>query len=162
MSFPAWRLLIKIVTKPLKKITSKKIKNLNNKIMKTRILALAVIILTVISCSNNNDDTTSNLVQGNWKLTEILDFPGNGSGTFEPVTGDKILTFSNDGMVSSTGGIICNLYFDTSSSATTYSEVNSTIKCYNRDIKYELNGNTLILDFSHIEPLKAKYVRVQK
>jgi hypothetical protein len=164
MSFAAWRLLIKIVTKPLKKITRKKIKNLKNKIMKTRILALAVIILTVISCSNNNDDTTSNLVEGSWVLTEVLIDPGNGSGTFIPVTdGFKVLQFSNDGKLISYGGAVCELYAETGVSSTaTYSEINSKISCSNYTIGYELVENKLILDYPGREPVLAKYVRVKQ
>lgn len=129
--------------------------------MKTKILALAMIIITVISCSKKNDDISSNSVEGNWKLTGVLDFPGNGSRTFESVISNKILTFSNDGKLSS-NGTICNLAIDTyASSATTYSEFNSTINCYNHTIQYELNGNTLILNLGGIEQLKAKYSRVK-
>ena len=62
--------------------------------MKTKILALAVIILTVISCSKNDDDTSSNLLKGTWKLTEVLADPGDGSGTFNLVNSNKNLIFS--------------------------------------------------------------------
>jgi hypothetical protein len=50
------------------------------------------------------------------------------------------------------------------SSTGTYSEVNATINstnCPNSTIKYELNGNTLILIYPCIEACKAKYTRVQ-
>jgi hypothetical protein len=68
--------------------------------MKTKILALAVIILTLISCSKNDDDTSSNLLIGTWKLTEMLIDPGNGSGTFNSVNSNKNLIFSNGGNLS--------------------------------------------------------------
>ena len=130
--------------------------------MKTKILALAVIIVTVISCSNINDDTSIKSVQGSWKLTEVLIDPGNGSGTFEPATGNKILQFSNDGKLISYGGAICDMSIETGVSSTaTYSEVNSTIDCSNYTIKYELNGNSLILSYPGREPVKAKYMIVQ-
>jgi hypothetical protein len=131
--------------------------------MKTKILALAVIILTVISCSKNDDDTSSNLLKGTWKLTEVLADPGDGSGTFNSVNSNKNLIFSNSGNLSS-NGVICDMSIETNVSSTgTYSEVNSTINstnCPNNTIKYELNGNTLILIYPCIEPCKAKYTRV--
>jgi hypothetical protein len=134
------------------------------KIMKTKILALAVIILTVISCSKNDDDTLNSLLKGTWKLTEVLADPGDGSGTFNSVNSNKILIFSNGGNLSS-NGVICDMSIETNVNSTgTYSEVNSTINstnCPNSTIKYELNGNTLILIYPCFEPCKAKYTRVQ-
>jgi hypothetical protein len=130
--------------------------------MKTKILSLAVIFLTANSCSTNSYETSSNLVEGNWKLTEVLIDPGNGSGTFEPATGNKILQFSNDGKLISYGGAICDMSIETGVSSTaTYSEINSTINCSNYTIKYELNENSLILSYPGREPVKAKYMRVQ-
>ncbi len=132
--------------------------------MKTNILASAVIILTVISCSKNNDNTSSNLLKGAWKLTEVLADPGDGSGTFNSVNSNKKLIFSNDVNLSSNGEI-CDMSIETNVSSTgTYSEATSTINstnCPNNIIKYELNGNTLILIYPCIEPCKAKYTRVQ-
>ena len=133
--------------------------------MKTKILALAVIILTLISCSKNDDDTSSNLLIGTWKLTEMLIDPGNGSGTFNSVNSNKNLIFSNGGNLSSNGAI-CDMSIETNVGSTgTYSEVNSTINstaCPNNTIKYELKGNTLILTYYRcFEPCRAKYTRVQ-
>ena len=133
--------------------------------MKTKILALAVIILTLISCSKNDDDTSSNLLIGSWKLTEMLIDPGNGSGTFNSVNSNKNLIFSNGGNLSSNGAI-CDMSIETNVGSTgTYSEVNSTINstaCPNNTIKYELKGNTLILTYLFCrEPCRAKYTRVQ-
>jgi len=132
--------------------------------MKTKILALAAIILTVISCSKNDDDTSNNLLKGTWKLTEVLADPGDGSGTFNSVNSNKNLIFSNGENLSS-NGVICDMSIETNLGSTgTYSEVNSTINstnCPNNTIKYELNGNTLILIYPCIEVCKAKYSRVQ-
>lgn len=132
--------------------------------MQTKILALAVIILTVISCSKNDDDTSSNLLKGTWKLTEVLADPGDGSGTFNSVSSNKNMIFGNGGNLSSNGAI-CDMSIETNVSSTgTYSEANSTINstiCPNNTIKYELNGNTLILIYPCFEACKAKYTRVQ-
>ena len=127
-------------------------------------LTLAMFISTVISCSKTEDITSSNLLKGTWKLTEVLADPGDGSGTFNSVNSTKNLIFSNSGNLSSNGAI-CDMSIETNLSSTgTYSEVNSTINstnCPNNTIKYELNGNTLILIYPCIEACKAKYTRVQ-
>lgn len=132
--------------------------------MKKKIITLAVIILTVISCTKNDDNTSSNLLKGTWKLTEVLADPGDGSGTFNSVNSSKNLIISNGGNLSSNGAI-CDMSIETNVSSTgTYSEVNSTINsanCPNNTIKYELNGNTLILIYPCFEPCQAKYTRVQ-
>jgi hypothetical protein len=128
--------------------------------MKSKILALNMIILTVISCSKNDDNT----LIGTWKLTQILMDLGNGSGTFKTVNSNKNLIFSNNRNLSS-NGTICDMSIETNTSSTgTYSEVNSTINstnCQNNTIKYELNGNTLILIYPCFEACKAKYTRVK-
>lgn len=127
-------------------------------------LTLAMFISTVISCSKTEDITSSNLLKGTWKLTEVLADPGDGSGTFNSVNSNKKLIFSNGENLNS-NGVICDMSIETIlSSIGTYSEVNSTINstnCPNNTIKYELNGNTLILIYPCIEACKAKYTRVQ-
>jgi hypothetical protein len=127
-------------------------------------LTLAMFISTVISCSKTEDITSSNLLKGTWKLTEVLADPGDGSGAFNSVNSNKKLIFSNGENLNS-NGVICDMSIETNLSSTgTYSEVNSTINstnCPNNTIKYELNGNTLILIYPCIEACKAKYTRVQ-
>lgn len=132
--------------------------------MKAKIVALAVLVLLVISCSNIEEVTSNNLLIGTWKLTEILADPGDGSGTFNSVTSNKNLIFSSGGNLSS-NGTICDMSIGTNISSTgTYSEANATINstnCPNNTITYELNGNTLILIYPYIELCKAKYTRIQ-
>lgn len=132
--------------------------------MKAKIVALAVLVLLVISCSNIEEVTSNNLLIGTWKLTEILADPGDGSGTFNSVTSNKNLIFSSGGNLSSNGAI-CDMSIGTNISSTgTYSEANATINstnCPNNTITYELNGNTLILIYPYIELCKAKYTRIQ-
>lgn len=152
--------LAEILTQLSKKKTATK----KYKILKTKILVLAAIILTAISCSKNDDDTSNNLLNGTWKLAEVLADPGDGSGTFNTVNSNKNLIFSNGGNLSSNGAI-CDMSIEINASSTgTYSEVDSTINstnCPNITLKYELNGNTLILIYPCIESCKAKYTRVQ-
>lgn len=128
--------------------------------MKTKILFFTVIILTVFSCSKDG----RNELQGTWKLTEVLADPGDGSGTFIPVSSNKKLIFSNDGNLSSNGDI-CDMSIESNENSTgTYLEANATINsshCPDYTITYILNGSTLILVYPCFEPCKAKYIKIQ-
>lgn len=130
-----------------------------------KIIYLTLIgFIALTSCSKNDNHGLSNLLVGNWKLTEILLDPGNGSGTFVPVNSNKTLIFDNNGNVTS-NGTICDLSVESNTSSTgTYTESTTTINsasCQNITIIYELTGTTLILNYPCIEPCKAKYIKVQ-
>ncbi len=132
--------------------------------MKKIIYLILIVFVTLTSCSKDNNRAMSNSLVGNWKLTEILLDPGNGSGTFVSVNSNKTLIFDNNGNVTS-NGTICDLSVTSNTSSTgTYSESTTTINsasCQNITIIYELTGTTLILNYPCIEPCKAKYIKVQ-
>lgn len=132
--------------------------------MKTKFFAYATIILTLIYCNKNEDEVATNPILGTWELKEILADPGDGSGKFNPVNSNKKLTFNKDGSLTSNGSI-CNMSIESSvSSNGTYNETNATINasnCQNFTIKYEVTGNTLILNYQCIESCKAKYYKVK-
>ncbi|MFZ4105456.1 lipocalin family protein [Flavobacterium sp.] len=132
--------------------------------MKTFYLLISIVLITLTSCSKKENQATSNVLVGSWKLTDILLDPGNGSGTFVPVSSNKTLIFNTNGNLTSNGNI-CDLSIESNTSSTgTYSESNSTINsasCQNTSIIYEVIGTTLILNYPCIEPCKAKYIKVQ-
>jgi hypothetical protein len=132
--------------------------------MKTKFFVFATIILTLISCNKNEDEVVTNPILGTWELKEILADPGDGSGKFNPVNSNKKLTFNKDGSLTSNGSI-CNMSVESNvSSNGTYNETNATIyssNCENFTIKYEVTGNTLILNYQCIESCKAKYYKVK-
>jgi hypothetical protein len=121
--------------------------------------AILVIISFLASCKKNDRDSLT----GTWLLKEVLMDPGNGSGVFTAVSSDKNLVFNTNGNVNS-NGVICDMSIESNTStAGTYSEIDSTIistTCPNLILKYEVSGDTLILIYPCIEPCKAKYIKV--
>jgi hypothetical protein len=121
--------------------------------------AILVIISFLASCKKNDRDSLT----GTWLLKEVLMDPGNGSGVFTAVGSDKNLVFNTNGNVNS-NGVICDMSIESNTStAGTYSEIDSTIistTCPNLILKYEVSGDTLILIYPYIEPCKAKYIKV--
>jgi len=121
--------------------------------------AILVIISFLASCKKNDRDSLT----GTWELKEVLMDPGNGSGVFNVVSSDKNLVFNTNGNVNS-NGVICDMSIESNTStAGTYSEIDSTIistTCPNLILKYEVSGDTLILIYPCIEACKAKYMKV--
>jgi len=115
----------------------------------------------LVSCG---DDSDTSLV-GDWELIEILSDPGDGSGTYQSVDSDKILTFKIDGTVTSNGSL-CDLSIDTEMMTSgTYSETDSTFKsadCPNPDFNYRFiqDGNKLTINFPCFEPCGARYKKL--
>lgn len=122
-----------------------------------------VLILFLISCSKTKSEDIQPKIISNWKLTEILMDPGDGSGTFQAVQSNRILQFKDNNQV------VCNekLCEMTSSSAMnstgTYSESEESIiptDCQNSKIKYKINEDTLILFYQCFEACESKYIRI--
>lgn len=127
--------------------------------MKKSILLLALLGL-LLSCHKNEEELAPASLAGIWKLTEVLADPGDGSGTFQPVSSNKKIVFTSDSKVTSNGSV-CDMSIESNSSTTaSYSEATHTIDCQNRPVQYELNGNTLILSYFCIEGCQAKYIKV--
>ena len=127
-------------------------------------ICFLILLGFLFSCNKNDNETTNNsALVGSWKLIAILADPGNGSGVFNPVISNKTIVFDNNGNLSS-NGTICDMSTDSNTSSTgNYIEANTSIissSCQNLTIKYELNGNTLILNYPCIEPCKAKYIKI--
>ena len=125
---------------------------------------LLLLLGLLFSCNKNDNETTGNsALVGSWKLTALMVDPGNGSGIFNPVISNKTLVFDNNGNLSC-NGTICDMSTDSNTSSTgNYTEANTSIiasSCQNLTIKYELIGNTLILNYPCIEPCKAKYIKI--
>ena len=131
--------------------------------MKKTYLLISIAIFTLISCNKNDSNTSTNLLVGTWKYTEMYADPGNGSGVFTPVTSTKTITFDATGNVTSNGSL-CDMSTASNESSTgTYTAATNTLiptSCPNTTIIYELIGTTLILNYPCIEPCKAKFIKV--
>jgi hypothetical protein len=127
--------------------------------MKKLILLLFLSGL-LFSCHKNEEELAPTSLAGTWKLNEVLSDPGDGSGTFQPVSSNKNLVFVSDNKVTSNSQI-CDFSIESNSSSTaSYSQATSTINCSNFIIHYELKANTLILSYPCIEGCQAKYIKV--
>jgi hypothetical protein len=132
-------------------------------IMKKSILLLLLLSL-LFSCNKNDQELAPASLAGTWKLTEMLQDPGDGSGTFQPVNSNKKIVFISDNKVTS-NGILCDMSINSDTfTEGSYSETTKTINpsdCQNLTINYELNANSLILSYRCIEGCRAKYIKVQ-
>jgi len=127
--------------------------------MKQRLILLfSAVVFLFASCKKEEAPELIN----SWKLIEILADPGGGSGTFQAVSSDKIISFFEDETVNSTG-VLCQMGAESATgSSGTYSESDMTITpevCGIAPfaIEYEVNGSNLILSYPCIEPCLEKY-----
>ena len=128
------------------------------------------IIFTLItagilfSCNNDDDSNTETNLIGDWKLIEVLADPGDGSGTFNSVESEKIITFKNDGTITSNGNL-CDMSISSDNQTSgTYSNLEMTFNSTNcndsaYDFTFEQNGDILIINYPCIEPCQAKYIK---
>ncbi|WP_178988857.1 lipocalin family protein [Winogradskyella schleiferi] len=122
--------------------------------------------LFILSSCNNDDEsnTQTSEIIGDWKLIEVYIDPGDGSGTFQAVESDKTITFFNDGTVTSTGDLCSMFVAGGNASSGTYSEVDSVITpndCQesipNWNYSFVIEGNSLMLYYPCIEACVEKY-----
>ncbi len=123
------------------------------------ILLFSTLVVVFASCKKESEDPE--LVHS-WKLIEILADPGDGSGTFQPVSSDKTISFFEDGTVTS-NGILCQMSSESGTgSAGTYSETELSITPDNCgvaafEMNYEFDGVNLIINYPCFEPCREKY-----
>lgn len=129
-------------------------------------ILLFVIMLTSCSEDNARKSETSQFL-GKWKLIEQLVDPGDGSGTFQPVNGNKTLEFLSNGNVVSNYEL-CNFMGPEGSANFTLPYVanqdyilpNGCGFAEGFNISYSINGENLILNFPCIEGCAQKFERV--
>ncbi|WP_299443826.1 hypothetical protein [uncultured Aquimarina sp.] len=129
--------------------------------MKKYVFLFLIPFLCIFSC-NSDDDTISNPdLLGTWKLIEQLVDPGDGSGTFQPVTSDLELTFLAAGVLQVSNGTLCSLAIGTEGNSTeSYSIDENTISvnCDNLTaVSFEIKEGRLFLYFPCIEGCAQKY-----
>ncbi len=121
-----------------------------------------LLLLALMSCTNNNNDSRPPELIGTWLLIEQYLDQGDGSGDFVVVNSDKIIEFFNDGNIVSNGSL-CSM--DTSSNQETtgtYDTMNNTLmpdNCNNNGMRlvYEISNNRLILNFPCFETCQQKF-----
>lgn len=116
------------------------------------------------NCHNDDDDLDKKAIK-TWRLIEILADPGDGSGQFETVDSDRVITFYNDETFGSNGNI-CEMNESSDFPITGfYDNSNLTIwspECFDSglDMTYEINGEILIINYPCFEPCKAKFTEL--
>lgn len=121
----------------------------------------------LISCSKDENDNskTAELI-GQWKLIEQLADPGDGSGTFQSIDSQKIIEFSENEIVTSKNGSLCHPYSDEQISSGSYSlsEKRITTNCQNVNIAFigfEIKENYLLLHFASNEGFSQKFEKLK-
>jgi len=106
------------------------------------------------------------VIVGKWHLIEELMDPGDGSGTFQPVSSNKEIRFFNNGTFEANGEM-CGMANQASSTHTgtydTSTETFSPDNCMSTapiSYKYSVNGNTLILIYPCTCGCQQKYERL--
>ena len=128
--------------------------------MKKYILLLLVGFLFSCSEDGGRESETAEFL-GRWKLTEVLIDPGDGTGTFQPVSGNNTLEFLRNGTISSNYSF-CPFYSGTATQfSTAYSADDNTIlmnDCFSEgmNIAYEIDGDNLILNYPCYEACAYK------
>lgn len=138
---------------------------LNHFKMKNNVILLSVFIF-FFSCSDDQDDKINNTIVSKWKLIETLADPGDGSGTFQPVSSNKIIEFYDDETFYSNGSI-CTISIDSNANFYgTYSVQNATLnssqcQAQNFPTSYEMTQTTLIIYYPCIEACAEKYSKIE-
>ena len=127
-------------------------------------LLFPVLLMAIAFLSCEKDDGQATPLTGEWRLVEVYADPGDGSGSFEPVTSNKTITFGEDGNYTAQGNV-CTMA-ETSDVGTTGKfwtedqnvEPNECISLPARSgITYAFVGEELILSYPCIEACQHKY-----
>lgn len=121
--------------------------------------------LMAFTCEDDNNYIVTDIeLLGKWILTAQLLDPGDGSGTFQPVTSNLTLDFLSNGIVHITYGSFCSFNIQSEDSGTGNYDINTnTINPFcapEISIEYEIERGDLILYFSCIEACAEKYKKL--
>jgi hypothetical protein len=132
---------------------------------------ILLILLTLFSACNSDDDTNetvvtnNNPIVGQWKLTEQLLDPGDGSGTFMPIISNKTIEFYMDGTVISNGNLCTPGTNTVIGTVGTFNEnqfITSSACATSLGVEYELLTNTsLLISYPCIEACQEKYIKIR-
>lgn len=128
-----------------------------------KLLIPMIIFILLISCDSKEIEPQNDLV-GKWRLIEVYADPGDGSGTFNPVSSSKTIEFKNNGRFVSNGQMCYIEIVPTDGSKGSYSFDNKTLvpdNCeFEFELPFELNGNELTISYFCIEGCGEKYEKV--
>jgi hypothetical protein len=120
------------------------------------------LFISFLSCQKSHELCNSNDLIGTWQLIEVLSDPGDGSGIYQSVESDWIISFSSDGSFYSNQKLCNGNNENTEEEMGSYNTVDqliNNVSC-SFDVGYELNGPNLILRYPCREPCGQKFVKV--
>ncbi|MCJ8292033.1 MAG: hypothetical protein HRT58_19300 [Crocinitomicaceae bacterium] len=132
--------------------------------LKTFILASGLLLLS--SSCNKQACASSTGIVGEWELIEELIDPGDGSGTFQPISSNKEIKFCDDGTFEANGEMCMMENQASSTQEGTYDVTTNTFSPNSCMImapmsySYSVNGDVLILTYPCIEGCQQKYCRI--
>ncbi len=127
------------------------------------IFVLAILTLVVSGCDKKKG--IENEIVGKWQITEQLVDPGDGSGTYQPVQGNKTIVFNANGTFYSSGSICSPGDGSGNGSQGNYDSNTQMLTGVNCgvntiDIYYELSNNELIIIYPCIEACREKFIKI--
>ncbi|RKN04366.1 hypothetical protein D7036_12280 [Aquimarina sp. BL5] len=137
---------------------------INAVVMKKYLFLFLIPLLFVFSCSNDDDTIASPDLLGKWLLIEQLVDPGDGSGTFQPISSDLELEFLAGGILQVSNGSLCSLAIESEGNSTeSYSidENTITVSCNTPfSISFEIKEGSLFLYHPCIEGCGQRYQKL--
>lgn len=122
-----------------------------------------ILFLLVLSSCSQNSEIDSTVLVGRWKLIERLVDPGDGSGTYQPVSGNSYIDFFADGTFTANTPMCPIDQANNQPSSGTYDSVSLILSfnnCSSFVISYEISGNNLILHPPCFEDCGSKYIKI--
>lgn len=144
--------------------------------MKKTVLALFITVVCFSCISDDDLPKYETQIVGKWKLIEQLLDPGDGSGTFQPISSNRVIEFFNDGTLE-INGVLCfislevgekesGIYMFNTDSNTDFQYDGEIISnsCSSRFIKVyfdlPVSGN-LIISYQCIESCSQKFKKLR-
>jgi hypothetical protein len=137
--------------------------HLANKDKKMKKILFSLICFMMFACESDDEGLDVALI-GNWKLIEIYSDPGGEGGRFAPVNSNKIITFGDDGSITSNGSLCDISTTSDNPTAGVYTLVDSTYATNDCGIpqinyKFEQTRNILVVTHFCIEDCRSKYIK---
>ncbi|MFT4735967.1 MAG: hypothetical protein ACI8QD_001544 [Cyclobacteriaceae bacterium] len=126
-----------------------------------KITFISLIFSSIILLSSCNEEVAVPMLIGEWALTEVLADPGDGSGTFQPVSSEQVISFRNDSTFTSVE-LLCNTVEPSTPQIGTFTASQLQISDCNFELSYEISEGYLFIYLPCIEPCAHKYFKINK
>ncbi len=133
-----------------------------------KIFVILSTVMLLLSCSSDEKDMPIDLI-GTWKLQEVNNDPGDGSGVFLKVKSNKTLIFKKNLEITSNGSLSDNTINSDSPSHGVYqitgdSDASGIItpsgsEHLSTQIRFEIKNSALYVYYPCIEGCAAKYTK---